>query len=160
MQAVPITTKAVSLNPAHGEVYSIQNYVIGRWFSPDTPVSPTKKKTWPPRYNWNIVESGVCNLALFKIKFWLFQLDTNYQLNDWLIDDCLTSNEHDFSFIQDENKFNNYSKIIIQKRGKNYVNSGDDFWLVCHQKIMHWFQKCLVICSGYNTPTLFRNLQE
>jgi hypothetical protein len=28
VQSVPITTKAVSLNPVHGEVYSIQHYVI------------------------------------------------------------------------------------------------------------------------------------
>jgi len=28
MQSVPITTKFVSLNPSHGEVYSIQHYVI------------------------------------------------------------------------------------------------------------------------------------
>ena len=28
MQSVPITTKVVSSNPVHGEVYSIQNYVI------------------------------------------------------------------------------------------------------------------------------------
>ena len=28
MQSVPITTKVVSSNPAHGEVYSIQFYVI------------------------------------------------------------------------------------------------------------------------------------
>jgi len=28
MQSVPITTKVVSSNPAHGEVYSIQYYVI------------------------------------------------------------------------------------------------------------------------------------
>ena len=28
VQSVPITTKVVSLNPAHGEVYSIQIYVI------------------------------------------------------------------------------------------------------------------------------------
>jgi hypothetical protein len=28
MQSVPITTKIVSSNPIHGEVYSIQNYVI------------------------------------------------------------------------------------------------------------------------------------
>jgi hypothetical protein len=28
MQSVPITTKVVSLNPAHGKVYSIQLYVI------------------------------------------------------------------------------------------------------------------------------------
>ena len=40
----------MSLNPAHGEVYSIQNYVIvcqwlakGRWFSPDTTISTTNK---------------------------------------------------------------------------------------------------------------------
>ena len=29
----------------------------GWWFPPVTPVSPPKK--WPPRYNWNIVESDV-----------------------------------------------------------------------------------------------------
>jgi hypothetical protein len=28
VQSVPITTKGVSLNPAHGEVYSIQQYAI------------------------------------------------------------------------------------------------------------------------------------
>ena len=28
VQSVPITTKVVSLNPAHGEVYLIQYYVI------------------------------------------------------------------------------------------------------------------------------------
>ena len=28
MQLVPITTKVVNLNPVHGEVYSIQHYVI------------------------------------------------------------------------------------------------------------------------------------
>jgi hypothetical protein len=28
MQSVPITTKVVSSNPAHSEVYSIQHYVI------------------------------------------------------------------------------------------------------------------------------------
>ena len=28
MQSVPITTKVVSLNPAHGEMYSVQYYVI------------------------------------------------------------------------------------------------------------------------------------
>jgi hypothetical protein len=28
VQSVPITTKVVSLNPIHGEVYSIQHYVI------------------------------------------------------------------------------------------------------------------------------------
>jgi len=28
VQSVPITTKVVSLNPVHGEVYLIQHYVI------------------------------------------------------------------------------------------------------------------------------------
>jgi hypothetical protein len=28
VQSVPIPTKVVSLNPVHGEVYSIQHYVI------------------------------------------------------------------------------------------------------------------------------------
>jgi hypothetical protein len=47
VQAVPITTKVVSLNPVHGEVYSIQHYVIKfvsdmwqvKFFFPDTSVS-------------------------------------------------------------------------------------------------------------------------
>ena len=47
MQSVPITTNIVSLNPAHGEVYSIQHYVIkffsDLWFSLDPPVSSTNK---------------------------------------------------------------------------------------------------------------------
>jgi hypothetical protein len=47
---VPITFKVVSLNPVHGEVYSIQHYVIklvsdlrhaGRWISRGTAVSST-----------------------------------------------------------------------------------------------------------------------
>ena len=48
---MPITTKVVNFNPVHGEVYSIQHYVIkfasdvrqGLWFSPSTPVSSTNK---------------------------------------------------------------------------------------------------------------------
>jgi hypothetical protein len=28
IQSVPITTKAVSLNPAHGKMYLIQHYVV------------------------------------------------------------------------------------------------------------------------------------
>jgi len=51
MQSVPITTKVVSLNSAHGEVYLIQHYVIKfvsdmqqvGWFSPGTTVSFTNK---------------------------------------------------------------------------------------------------------------------
>ena len=47
MQSVYITTKVVSSNPVHDEVYSIQHYVItfvsGRWFSPGTLFSSSNK---------------------------------------------------------------------------------------------------------------------
>ena len=52
VQSVPITTKIVSSNPAHGEVYSIQDYVIkcvsnlwqdNGFFLSGTPVSSTNK---------------------------------------------------------------------------------------------------------------------
>ena len=52
IQSLPITTKVVSLNPAHGEVYSIQHYVIKfvsdmrqicMWFTPRNLVSSTNK---------------------------------------------------------------------------------------------------------------------
>jgi len=50
VQSVTNTTNVVSSNPANGEVYSIQHYVIkfvsdlpGRLFSPSTPVSTTNK---------------------------------------------------------------------------------------------------------------------
>ena len=51
MLSMPITTKVVCLNPAHGEVYSMQHYVIkffqclavDRWFSPGKPVSSSNK---------------------------------------------------------------------------------------------------------------------
>jgi hypothetical protein len=43
IQSVSITTKVVSSIPAHGEGYSIQQYVIGQWFSLGTPVSSTDK---------------------------------------------------------------------------------------------------------------------
>ena len=51
IQSVPITTNIESLNPTHGEVYSIQHYVIKfvsdlrqvSVFSTGTPVSSTNK---------------------------------------------------------------------------------------------------------------------
>jgi hypothetical protein len=55
----------VSSNPANGEVYSIQHYVI-KFVSDFRQVGDFLRysgyfhqKNWPPRYNWNIVESGV-----------------------------------------------------------------------------------------------------
>jgi hypothetical protein len=51
MQSVPITTKVVSSNPIHDELYSIQHYVVkfvsdfatGPWFSSGTSVSSINK---------------------------------------------------------------------------------------------------------------------
>ena len=47
-----IITEAVSLNPVHGEVYSIQHNVIKS-------VVFSVYSHFLHRYNWNIVESGV-----------------------------------------------------------------------------------------------------
>ena len=53
MQSVPITTNIVSLNPVHGEVYSIQHYVIKF-------VSVLRHVGGVLRFpSWNIVESGI-----------------------------------------------------------------------------------------------------
>jgi hypothetical protein len=46
-ESIRITTKVVSSNPVHGELYSICDKVYqwlatGQWFSPGTPVSSTQ----------------------------------------------------------------------------------------------------------------------
>jgi uncharacterized 2Fe-2S/4Fe-4S cluster protein (DUF4445 family) len=50
VQSVPIITKVVSSSPAHGEMYSIQHYVINllvtcgrQWFSPGTSANKTDR---------------------------------------------------------------------------------------------------------------------
>ena len=46
VQSVSITTKVVSSNPAHGEVYSIQDHVmrfVRSWFFSGTPISSINK---------------------------------------------------------------------------------------------------------------------
>ena len=63
---MPITTNIVRSNPVHGEVYSIQHYVI-KFISDLRQVDgflwvlrlPLPIKLTSPRYCWNIVESGV-----------------------------------------------------------------------------------------------------
>ena len=78
---MPITTKIVSLNPFNGEVYSIQHYVIK--FVSDLWQDGGFLQVFrfpPPRYNWNIVESGGKHhkqnkqTNLYRIKF-LFLLE-------------------------------------------------------------------------------------
>jgi hypothetical protein len=61
-----VTTKVVSSNPAHGEGYSIQHYVIKfvsvLWYRSmvfSRYSGFLHQRNWPPRYNWNIVESSV-----------------------------------------------------------------------------------------------------
>jgi hypothetical protein len=62
VQSVPITTKVVSSNLSHGKVYLIQHYVI-KLVSDFVVFSGYSgflhQQNWMPRYNWNIVESGV-----------------------------------------------------------------------------------------------------
>jgi hypothetical protein len=80
VQSVPNTTNIVSSNPAHGEVYSIDHYVIKfvsnllqvggifllLWFPPP--------KNIPVRYNWNIVESVIKHYNLNSLNKWLWLL--------------------------------------------------------------------------------------
>jgi hypothetical protein len=42
----------------HCVIKLASEFTTGRWFSLGAPVS----SIWPPRYNWNIVESGVNTL--------------------------------------------------------------------------------------------------
>ena len=63
---MPISINVVSSNPVHGEVHSIQYYVI-KFVSDLQHVRVVfsgysgylHQWNWLPRYNWNIVESGV-----------------------------------------------------------------------------------------------------
>jgi hypothetical protein len=82
MQSVPITTKVVSSNPADGEMYLIQHYVIKfvsdlrqvdgflLVFRFPAPINCT------PWYNWNIVESDVKHYKPMLSKWTSFQVDT------------------------------------------------------------------------------------
>jgi hypothetical protein len=63
-----MTTKVVSSNPAHGEVYSIQHYVI-KFVSDLRHVGGFLRVL---RLNWNIVESGVKHHNLLFIYFFIF----------------------------------------------------------------------------------------
>ena len=53
-QSVSFCTNNVRSNPAHGKVYSI--LATDRWLYPGLRVP--QPKTWPQRYNGNIVESN------------------------------------------------------------------------------------------------------
>ena len=97
MQSVPITTNVVSLNPAHGQVYSIKHYVI-KFVSDLIQVCGFRRvlRFLPPikliatRYNLNIVESGTIILTLhfqfafcYKTKSKLFFFSLLESNNTW-----------------------------------------------------------------------------
>jgi hypothetical protein len=96
LQSVPITTNVVHSNLTHGEVYSMQLYVIkfvrmllaaGWWFSPGTLVSSTNQNL-PARYSWNIVESGIKHhYSLFESsRSWhLVQVESNQRLQNFYL---------------------------------------------------------------------------
>ena len=63
MQSVPITTDVVSSNLDQGEVYNIMWWSVSVTCDRSVDFSGSSNFLhpwkWPPRYNWNIVESGV-----------------------------------------------------------------------------------------------------
>jgi len=71
VQSVPITTNVVILNPAHGEVYSIQHYLIKfvsdlrqvGGVSPSTSVSSTNKT-----YHHDVTEILVLTMVVWCIE--------------------------------------------------------------------------------------------
>jgi hypothetical protein len=89
MYSVPITTKDASLNPAHGEVYSIQHYVIKfvsdfRWFSPWYYSSSTKKT-----YHHDIAEillKVALNIIRQPVIINSTEFFVHHYMIDWLID--------------------------------------------------------------------------
>ena len=101
MQSVLITTNYLSSNPAQGEVYLMQHYVIGLWLSAGRWFSPPLN--CPPRYNWYIVESGAKHhnpypwyirsaiSTMLAILLFSFKIISYYiSIFDWLIDYCWT----------------------------------------------------------------------
>jgi hypothetical protein len=102
VQSVNITTKVVSSNPAHGEVYSIQHcdkvcqwLATGQWFSPGTPVSSINKA-----YLHDIAEI-LLKVALNTITIWrqLYQKYILYSL-EGEFEDTKVGNQN--PYIEDE----------------------------------------------------------
>jgi len=70
---MPITTNVVSLNPAHGEVYSIQHYVV-KFFSDlrqfNLPLSPKTWKSTNSRTLYFVLQEQLLTLNL-TVVWWL-----------------------------------------------------------------------------------------
>ena len=109
-----VTTKVVSSNPVHNEVYSIQHYVIK--FVSDLREFDGFHRVLrfpPPRYNSNIVESGVKHHKLI--------IDWNISANDFFLL-CITS-------INNRNNDNTTNYCPAQTP---HHKSREDNMLTCH----------------------------
>jgi len=62
-----------------------------------------------------------------------------------------------FSGVYDDNKFNNINETYIEMR-RGWRGHTGQRWLTSTVKV--WRANNLVFCSGYNAPTLFRNLYK
>ena len=76
LEPVPITTKVMNSNPAHGDVYSIPHYVIKfvsdlrqvGGFHQGTPISSTNKN-YPPLHDVAEIFLKVGNIMLYRVNF-------------------------------------------------------------------------------------------
>jgi hypothetical protein len=75
MQSVPITTNIVSSNPVHGEVYSIQHYVIK--FVSDTWTGRWLFVTYSP---WHVKYSQFFICILYFVCLWIFSSAYYYKI--------------------------------------------------------------------------------
>ena len=109
--------------PVHGEVYSIQHYVI-QFFSYLRKVVGFLRVlrfppaiNWPPRYNWNIVESGVKLHKSLVLLFLFCFVDCGdiYELNDANPSVTITSP--------------NYPLTYPPRKKCNYIFKVNCFWL-------------------------------
>ena len=85
--SVPITTNVVSLNPTHGEVYSIQHYVIkfvcdlrrGQWFF-STPIKLTAISV---PITTNVVSSNPAHGEVYSIQHYVIKFVSDLRRGQW-----------------------------------------------------------------------------
>jgi hypothetical protein len=129
MQSVPITTNVVSSNPVHGEVYSIQHYVINfvsdLWqvsgFLKVLRFHPPKKLT--PQYNWNIVKVALNTINQTKPNHHLRKFTRHFIYLPWR---RTIMTQHLYY-------------LIWRMRWKHQVSSG--FYHHCNGKLLFFFYK-------------------
>ena len=98
MQSVPITTKVVSLNPSHGDVYSIQHYVIKK-----NSVTFSGRSVVFSRYSTNKIGRHDINEILLKVVLNAYNPNP-YYLNHTDINNIKNNETHTNSNIWTGNK--------------------------------------------------------